>query len=100
MHPGQITFFEYKDSHFGKSLLATSNESLKEIYIWDLYGRGNPGLLDYQVSHNPNMILNPLKGYEFENIKWSNTSYQMYSTLKNESIENDFKFPFKLVGRW
>lgn len=89
MHPGQITFFEYKSSQFGKALLATSNGDLKDIFLWDIYGRDSPGLLDDTVAHAPDMSLNVPKNYEVENMRWANTDYKLYATMKNENVDDD-----------
>lgn len=90
MHPGQITFFEYKQSSFGKSLLATSNGDLREIFLWDLYSRGAPGPLEDHSADVPDMVLNVPKEYEVENMRWTNTNYQLYTTMKEANEQEDY----------
>lgn len=91
MHPGQITFFECKSSSFGRYLLATSNGDLKEIFLWDVYGRGAPpGPVEDQSAHAPDMVLSVPKEYEVENMRWTGAGYQMYTTVKEASGAEDF----------
>ena len=90
MHPGQITFFEYKSSPFGKYLLATSNGDLKEIFLWDIYNRCSLGPIEDQSAHSPDMILNVPKDYEVENMRWTGSAYQLYTTMKEASGQEDY----------
>lgn len=63
-------------------MLATSNGDLKDIFLWDLYNRGAPGPIEDQNSHTPDMILSAPKDYEVENMRWTSSAYQLYTTVR------------------
>lgn len=90
MHPGQITFFEYKSSPFGRSLLATSNGDLEEIFLWNIYNRGQPASLENPSADTPDTVLSAGGNYEIENMRWSNIGYQLYVTMKNGKNKDDY----------
>lgn len=48
------------------------------------------GPLDDQSAHSPDINLTVPKDYEVENMRWTNTTYQLYTTMKDENGQNDF----------
>lgn len=89
VHPGQITFFEFKYNLYDKSILATSDGDLKEIYLWDIYNRESCQNIDPINPDTPDAILLAPKNYEIENMRWNNNSYLLLASMKDENNENN-----------
>ena len=58
--------------------------------MWDVYSRGVPGSLDNPGADTPDMTLNVDADYEIENMRWANTAYQLYTTMKSVSKADDY----------
>ena len=89
VHPGQIAFFEFKYSQYGKSLLATTNGDLQEIYLWDIYNRPVSEDFDFRNPNEPDMTFLTPKNYEIENMRWRDTNYEILASMKNEDDDKD-----------
>lgn len=84
VHPGQITFFEYKQVNFGRSLLVTSNHDINEIFLWDMYNKRNMEDVDERESDDPDYTLLAPDSFEIDNIRWANKSLKLYTTMTEE----------------
>lgn len=87
MHPGQATFFEYKHIQNGRSLLATANQNLDEVFIWDCYNKRENSGFEKRDFDEADFLLRVNGGFEIDNIRWRNEEPVVCVSMSGEKTE-------------
>lgn len=78
-------FFEQKKTKNGACVLASANEDLDQVYLWDLYNLRTVNRKRDDEPHLSDWKLSLPKGYRIDNMRWTEFDNSLYMTLEDEN---------------
>ena len=84
-------YFEQKRVGTGVSVLATANERLDRVYLWDLYNSRTINRKAKDKPHRLDWDLSIPKGYQIDNMRWADYENTLFVTMEDESKQGSYK---------